>query len=672
MPETLIMLVVSIALNVIVTVLTPKRSPQQQTQTPAAPRPADGSNSFKQNVPSLAVALGTVKKGPDYAFREELNGTAYHVMPMAAHRIQGIVKHYLHDEEVALTGTYVTSPSHFGSTNVTIASWVGLDAETANTYLVATFPTMWTADHRGDGIARVEMTVGTVPQEQYLNVYPQQMPEYSAVLNGALLYDPRNEAHNPANHNTWSFSRNLALMRVFHLTHPSGFKLAKADLYMPEWIAAADVCDEIVINRGMGDEPRYHGGLWYRHENDPVEIGRFMDQAAEMVVYERPDGLIGVHPGKMVAPDIRITVDQILMLRYDANRSAASTVLAVRGRWTDPGSVYNTVDAAIYGDPYSGDDDTQRTQTVDNHAVQRHNHCQRLQKLAFIRANAPRVTIAIPYDASSPTRNVTYRRFVRVHYPLRGLDEAVVEIIGRPKLSLRDLTITFDGIVVPATLYEFDAATEEGVPGGEVGSTTPGGIPVPTGFAVTMGAETLAGGQGAAFAKGSWDFLSSALTYELEYQLNDLSEAPRSAMSKPGETEVRTQHLKDGAVYRFRLRTWSNNAASDWTSYQTKTASADVTPPGQPHTFTSFVSGSNVQLDWINPNSPNLHRVDIYRGATSIFADASVIGTYYGNIGQPQTYTDYGLTGEFWWWLQASNASEKPSTEVGPETQTVP
>lgn len=674
MPQTLLLIAVSIALNVLVTVLTPKRSPQQQQQqqTPAAPRPADGSNSFKQNVPSLSVVLGTVKKGPDYAWREELNGTAYHVMVMAATRIQGYVQHYLHDEAVTLTGTYVTAPAHFGSTNVAIATWLGLDAETANPNLVATFPGVWTNDHRGDGLAHVEMAVGTVPQEQYLNVYPQQMPEYSAVLDGALLYDPRNEAHDPADHNTWTFTKNLALMRLFHLTHPSGGKLSFADLYMPEWIAAADVCDEAVLNRLGAEEPRYHGGLWYRYENDPVEIGRIIDIAAEMVVYERPDGLIGVHAGLMVTPDIRITADQILMLRYDANRSAASTVLAVRGRWTDPGNVYNTVDAAIYGDPYAGDDDTQRTQTVDNQAVQRHNHIQRLQKLAFIRANAPRVTITIPYEASSPTRNVTYRRFVRVHYPLRGLDEAVIEVIGRPKLGLRDLTITFDGIVVPPNLYAFDAATEEGVPGGEVETMIPGGIPVPTGFAVTMGAEVLAGGQGAAFAKGGWDFLSGALTYEFEYQLNDLTEAPRSVMSKPGETEVRTQHLKDGAVYRFRLRTWSNNAFSDWTSYQTATASADVTPPGQPYDFTSYVTGSNVTLDWINPNSPNLFRVDIYRGTTATFADASVIGTYYGNIGQVQTYTDYGLTGTFYWWLRAFNASDHPSTEVGPETQTVP
>ncbi len=678
MPQALIAIGISLAISVVLTVaqmllFPPRRPQQQQTATaPATPKPADGAYSLKQNVPSLSVALGTVKKGGDYFFLEELNGTAYHGMAMTAHRVEGNWRHFLHDEEVTLTGTLVTAPAHFGSSNVSIVSWVGLDAETANPNLVATFPTLWTNDHRGDGVARVEMAVGTVAQEDFLTVYPHQMPEHSAIFDGALLYDPREDAHDPDDHNTWEFSTNLALMRLFHLTHPSGIKLSKADLYLPEWEAAAEVGDQTVLNRDGDEEPRYHGGLWYRYDNDPVEIGRIIDQAAELVVYERPDGLIGVHSGSMVTPDITITEKEILSLRFDANRSAAATVLATRGRWTDPANVFNTVDAAIYGDPYSGEDNTQRTRTVDNQAVQRHNHIQRLQKLAFIRANAPRVTITIPYEASSPTRNVTYRRFVRVDYPSLGLDDAIIEIIGRPKLSLRNPSITFDGIVVPADLYAFDAETEEGVPGGEIEEVTPGAIPVPTGFAIAMGAETLAGGQGAAFAKGSWDFLSNALTYELEYQLNDASEAPRSAMSKPGETEVRTQHLKDGALYRFRLRTWSNNAASEWTSYLTATANADVTPPGQPHTFTSSVMGTNVQLDWVNPNSPNLYRVDIYRGLTATFADASVIGSYYGNPGLPQTYTDFSLTGTFYWWVQSFNASEHSSPEVGPETQTVP
>lgn len=674
MPQFLITLVVMVVLNVVVMLLTPKRSaqPQQEVQAPAAPRPSDGSYALKQNVPSLTEVMGDVKKAGDYTFLEELNGTAYHVMAMAGHRIQGIIKHYLHDEEVTLTGTLVTAPEHFGTSNVSIASWNGLDAETANAALVATFPGIWTNDHRGDGIARVEMAVGTVPQEDYLKVYPQQMPQHSAIMAGALLYDPRNEAHNSADPNSWTYSRNLALMRIRQLTRPSGGKLSFADLYMPEWVVAADVADETVLNRTGGEEPRYHGGIWYRYENDPVEIGRLLDQAAEMVVYERPDGLIGVHAGRMVTPDIRITEKEILVLRYDANASEASTVLAVRGRWTDPAAVYNTVDAAIYGDPYTGDDDTQRTKTVDNQVIRYHNHIQRLQKLAFIRANAARINVKIPYDAASPTRNVPYRRFVRVHYPARGLDEAVVEIMDRPKLSLRNLTIEFDAIVVPSALFGFVASIEEGIPGGAIESVTPGAIPVPTGFAVAIGAETLAGGQSAAFALGSWDFLSTALTYELEYQLDDLSEPPRSAMSKPGDTEVRTQHIKDGAVYRLRLRTWSNNVASDWTAYVTATASADPTAPGQPFNFSSSKAGTNVTTTWINPNSPNLFKTELYRGTTASFGSAVLIYTAYGGIAEGRTFTDFALApGTYRYWVRSFNASRVFSTEVGPTTQTI-
>jgi hypothetical protein len=448
MPQFLITLVVIVVLNVVVMLLTPKRSaqPQQEVRSPATPQPSDGSYALKQNMPSLTEVMGRVKKAGDYIFLEELNGTAYHNMAMAGHRVHAFVKHYHHDEEVTLSGTNVVAPAHFGTTNVSIASWNGLDAETANAALVATFPSIWTGNHRGDGIARVEMAVGTVPQEDYLKVYPQQMLQHSAVIEGAYLYDNREPGHDPDDHNSWPFSTNLALMRVRHLTRPSGGKLSFADLYWPEWNTAADVADEAVLNRDGAPEPRYHGGIWYRYENDPVEIGRIIDLAAEMVVYERPDGLIGVHAGWMVTPNIRITEKEILVLRHDANASEASTVLAVRGRWPDPAAIYNKVDAAIYGDPYTGEDDTQRTKTVDNQAVQYHNHMQRLQKLAFIRANAARITVKIPYDGDSPTRNARYRLFVRLHYPQRGLDEAVVEIMDRPKLSLRELTIEFEGI----------------------------------------------------------------------------------------------------------------------------------------------------------------------------------------------------------------------------------
>jgi len=672
-PAFLISLAISVAMTLAQMLLFPKKSLQQNRT--AVPKPEDGKYNFKQNVPHLTRVLGRVKKPGDYLLLEERNGQALHLMVWACHRIDGYVQHYLHDEAITITAGQVTAPSHFYNSGgsysyVAMAERLGLPLETAYAGLVSDFGDIWTVDHRGDGLATVLFNFGSVSAENYSKVYPQQMPNWSAVGDGAWLYDPRTN-HDPDDPETWAFSSNLALERLDHLTHVSGFRLAKDDLYLPDWISAATIADQAVLNRDEEEQPRYHGGLWYRYDNDPVEIGKLLDEAGEMVVYERGDGLVGVHPGVLVNPDIRLTSDDMLSFSIDANRRGATTVSATRGRFTDPDSVYNTVDAAIYGDPYTGDD-TQRTKTVDNQAVQSHNHCNRLQKLAFIRANAPRVSIRIPFDATGPTRAIRERRFVRVHRPERGLDEAIVEIAGRPKLSLRNLTYSFEGIVVPSTLYSFDPATEEGVPGTIGAAIEPAGVPVPESFAIGIATEIIAGGQSAAYGIASWDHLSDALNYELEWQLDDESEPPQSVVGKGGQTELRTPTLRDGAVYRFRLRTLSNGATSDWTDEETETAVADPTAPDAPLDFDSTAVFSDVTLDWINPNSANLYRTVLYRGTTASFGSAVAIYTANGGIGEARAYTDYALaSGTYYWWVVSFNASGVPSSEVGPESRTI-
>lgn len=668
---------ISLAISVVLTVakmlLFPAQKPQNQS---AVPKPADGKYNFKQNVPSLTRVYGRVKKPGDYFFLEERNGQALIGFAAACHRIEGYVQHYLHDEAITVVGGVVTAPAHFYSSDggfgyIAMDFRVGLSLETAYGGLVSFFSDIWTVDHRGDGIASVLFNFGSAPAEKYADVYPQQMPQWSAVMDGAWLYDPRTN-QDPDDPETWSFSTNIPLMRLDHYTHISGGRLTKADMYLPDWEVAADVADEVVLNREDEEEPRYHGGMWFRYDNDQVEIGRLLDEAAEMVVYERADGKVGVHPGVMVTPDVRITKKDMQAFHYDANRRLSTNVLAVRGRFTDPDAVYNTVDAATYGDPYTGDD-TQRTKTVDNQAVQYHNHMQRMQKLAFIRANAARVTITIDFDITGPSREIRYRRFVRVHYPERGLDEAIVEIMGRPKLSLANLTYTFDAIIVPATLYSFDAATEEGVPGNHGGAVDPTGVPPPDNFAIGINSEVVVAGQPQAFGVASWDHLSDALTYELEYQLDDESEPPASVFSKPGETEVKTPALRDGFLYRFRLRTQSNGATSDWTAYETETAVADPTPPVQPDGFNSTKVGTTVTLTWNNPNTPNLYRTILYRGTTASFGSAIAIHTANGGIDEPRSYPDTALAvGTYYWWVESFNASGVGSGEVGPETETIP
>ncbi len=646
----------------------PQRPPQQQQETPTA---ADGKFNHKENVPSLTRVYGRVKKGGDYVFLEEANGIAYHITVWAGHRIENFVQHYLHDEAVTLDGIgQVNSPSHFG-TFVQIKTRLGLNAETTYPELPILFSGIWSDSHRGDGLANIHLRVTSVSQDQFADTFPNQMPLLTSVGDGAWLYDPREPAHDPDDPLTWEFSRNLALIRLDHLTHPSGGKLAKADMYLPDWAAAADVCDEEVLNRDGDPEPRYACGLWYYHSADPVEIGRTLDEAGELVVYTRADGLIGVHAGTFGVPDIRITEDDILDFSYAANRSAATTVLAVRGRFTDPNNVYNTADAAIVGDPYIGDDQTQRTKTIDNVAVQSHNHMQRLQKLAFIRSNAPRVSLTIPYLADSVTRFVAQRRFVTINYPARGLVDASIEIIGRPRLKLSDLTLSFEGIVVPPSLYDFDASIEEGEPPPSADAVVAVGVPVPTSFDVNMVLGEVSGGQTGAQARASWDHVSDALTYELEYQLNDLSGPIATVMSVAGEDEVDTPFLVAGAVYRFALRAVSNGKRSTPTSDIVKTATADATPPASPTDFALSAPSSTATLSWTNPNSPNFFKTVLYRHTVDDFSLASPIYTSFGGPGVARSYDDGPfISGTYYWWVAAFNASDVASTEVGSLTNT--
>lgn len=644
-------------------------------QKPAVPKPEDGAYNLKQQVPSLPFVLGRVKKGGDYVFLEQKDGIAYHIMVWAAHRIQGFSRHYLHDKAATVDGIGdVTSPTNFvrkGSHYVNIITRRGLNAETAYSQVVSAFPSIWSANHRGDGLASILMRAVTAKDKYFMNVFPNNMPEHSAVGDGALLYDPRKDStqggsgsHRYSNPNTWEFSRNLALMRLWHLCHPVGGRLPYTAMHLPDWANAANVCDQNVTNRSGVSEKRWHGGFWFRANNDPSEVGRIMDEAGELVVYERADGKIGVHAGEYVSPDITLDANSIYSIRVDKNKRRADTVLAVRGRWTNPDNDYNSEDAAIFGDPYGGVDESERTKTFDNQAIQSHNHCQRKQKLTFIRANARKVTIVADYTACN-LRNLPYRRFVAVQYPGRGLVNAVVEITSSVTIDLRSMRLSFSGIIVSASLYDFNAATEEGKPG-EVAQPAPDtGVPLPVNFAATVQTEVVSGGSTAAFILGTWDLVNENLTYELEYERTTGGNGPQSVFSEEDQDQVRTGYLVDGEVYRVRLRAWGGGTPSEWTDYSFLTATADPVAPG-PVTGVSVSPGTGQALfQWTAPNSSNYFACRIYIGVTNDIGASTLMATEYGPPSAVDLRTITSLApGTYCGWLRAINPSGRESAAV--------
>lgn len=648
-------------------------------QKPSVPKPEDGSYNLKQNVPPLPIVYGRVKKGGDYVFLEERRGIAFHVIVWCGRRIHGFVRHYGHDTPLNLDGVGNVTNSYWrnGQPYVRIETRKGLDAETAYSDVVSSFPGAWTTSHRGDGLASVRMSAKTPEDKYYLKIFPNQMPEHSAIGDGALLYDPRKDstqpggsgAHRFSDHNTWEFSQNIALMRLDHLAQPFGGKLGFERMHMPDWMRAADVCDEVVINRSGDAERRYWGGMWFRTNNDPVEVGRTLDEAGELVVYERSDGKIGVHPGEFVAPDVRLTQDSIFGIEVDKNKRLSSTVLAVRGRFQNPANHYNTEDASLYGDPYGDFDETERTKTFDNAAVQSHNHCQRKQKLTFVRANARRVSLTADYSAA---KFCAYRRFVRVHYPSRGLVEAIVEITSTVSLDLRNMRVSFSGILVSENLYSFNAPAEEGVPGASPPPIEAEGVAVPSGFTVAVLNEVITGSSTAAYLRGQWTAGDGSLRYEMEYERTSGSTGVQSVFAADGENFVRSGYLVDGQQYRVRLRAWGGGTPSEWTDYQLVNAVADPVAPGAV-TGAGVVGGAGqASFSWVAPNSANFSAVRVYINSIDSFSGATLVATEYGspNIADGRVVT--GLSaGTKYGFLASVNSSGIASAAVATGAFTV-
>lgn len=637
---------------------------------PSVPKPDDGSYNLKQNIPPLTIAYGTVKKGGDYVFLSEASGVAHHITVICGRRINAFTQHYLHDDAVTLDGSgYVVSPANYNS-KVKINSRVGLDVGTPYADVVSTFSSVWGSNHRGDGLASIHMMCLTVPQEEYLETFPNQMPEHSCMIEGALLYDPRKDSTQPGgigshrytDRNSWEFSRNIALMRLDHLTQPYGGKLSHEDIYLPDWANAANVCDQVVTNRQGGTEYRYHGGFWFQLSNDPTEVGRIMDEAAEMVVYERYDGKIGVHAGEYVTPTVRLIESHILTISVDKNRSTASTVLAVRGKFTNRSNAYNAEDAAIYGDPYGLSDDTQRTKTFENSAIQSHNHVQRKQKLTYTRTNARKVSIEADYLAA---KDVRFSRFVRVHHPSRGLVEAVIEVTSQVTIDLSKMTVSFSGIIVPESLYDFNASIEEGIAGTAVSPIASSGVPVPTGVAVSIQTEVISGGSTAAYALVSWAGISSSLIYEVEYDRVSGSTGALSVYSKAGDDQVRTGYLVDGQEYKFRIRAWGGGSKSAYTDYFFATAVADSTPPSTVIGAAAVGGVGQVSFSWTAPNSANYSAARLYLNSVDSFTGATLVGTEYGppNISDERAVTGISA-GTYYGFIVAINASGVASADV--------
>jgi len=159
------------------------------------------------------------------------NKFLHRVLGFAGHEIEAFDTIYINDEAATIDGSgNVTSPSRYNG-HINIYTHLGAADQQADSNLVNAV-SGWTAEHRLRGIAYLYCKFGFD-----VDVFPNGLPEITAVIKGKKVYDPRSSAT--------AWSENPALcVRDYILSSGYGLGEAAVNIDDTSVTTAANICDQ--------------------------------------------------------------------------------------------------------------------------------------------------------------------------------------------------------------------------------------------------------------------------------------------------------------------------------------------------------------------------------------------------------------------------------------------
>ena len=203
----------------------------------------------KQAITNRRVIYGTSKVSGPLVYMEttENNKYLHMVIALASHEVANIPYIYIEDDKVDDFDVNGNVQSGDYKDKVRVKFHLGASDQTADADLVAESGGDWTNDHRLQGIAYIYVRL-----EFDQDVFPNGIPNISALVSGKKVYDPRDT--------TTHFSTNPALcLRDYLLDTDYGLGVSSSEINDTSFIAAANECDELVTL--SGDETTLRLGI---------------------------------------------------------------------------------------------------------------------------------------------------------------------------------------------------------------------------------------------------------------------------------------------------------------------------------------------------------------------------------------------------------------------------
>jgi hypothetical protein len=441
-----------------------------------APKPdvPAGTIPFKQPIPPRGFGYGRTRvTGNQGTMLLEAaggnGGKLLNVQALLSHPCHAFVDYYLHEDRVTLTGDLIANTDgskKYGGDKVHAFTRLGAVPETAIAEMTGAQITdsPWTSAHRGDGITYFGFVFSDADEDSQAKKFPFGRPIPSAVLDAALLYDPRDAAQDPDDDSTWVWSDNPVLAILHFLCFSEfGYQRDYATAILPHvasWEAAADHCDGLVALDAGGSEKRYRLGGNATTETSPRAVLGQMLATCDGWLVDRGDGGIDIRVGVFEEPDIILTDDDIVGFDIPYGVADEEAVNRLDITFTDSQNKY--VETEV--DPWQDEADQAARGALREHRfelswVQSWTQARRLGKREFTRLQEPlRGTLDLRLEAI----DACYQRWIRVQSAtIPQLADIVIEN-RKAHLSLLAGAVRIGFLGSGAAIDDWTPATDEG------------------------------------------------------------------------------------------------------------------------------------------------------------------------------------------------------------------
>lgn len=423
--------------------------------------------SKKQGIPPRIRGYGRRKLGGYYALWEAEGSKAFDVVYICEGPIEAIDEIWSHDHVLTIDGSgfVVASPEYGGGSGdlIHIESRLGSVPETPYSNIITLLPTIWTEDHRGDGVVSLGCDYRHVKKENLMSDYPDGDPSWSITGRLACIWDPREETQDRENPATWpTASANIGQQILDFCLHPTGMAMDWATEIAPaidHWIGEIDICDEPIPLAAGGTEPRYWGSGYYAIPADPQETLNKMLAACDGRMLKDQHGVWRLWVGKYRAPTVTLADADIADYDIEGDAQAFDAVNEIVPKYVSEPYNWTLVDTTAWR-AQTAIDRIGRVVSSDL-ALEWSNSgpmTRRVAKASLRRQQAPlRGSLVGKLSAAEALG----QRWIAVDLPDLGLPGAVLEMTGPGRLAFSRGAVELTFALADPTAWDWDAATEE-------------------------------------------------------------------------------------------------------------------------------------------------------------------------------------------------------------------